>query len=80
MEGGRRIRAGGGAADDDPALARAEASDLAPRRLADMLDDDVGPGSRQLAHAGGDVVAVVVERLVGAELARKLELARRSRR
>ena len=54
--------------------ARAASSESLPRRLADVLDDDVGAAAGDLLHARGDVVRRVVDRRVGAELARPLEL------
>jgi hypothetical protein len=49
---------------------------MAPRRCADAVDDDVRPAAGQLLDACRHVVSVVVERRIGAELDRTIELVR----
>src|ERR671915_921222 len=61
MQRCRRVRTAGRAAHDDPPGVRGSGQALLPRRLAHVLDDDVGPAAaRRLLHGGYDIVTVVV--------------------
>src|SRR5205807_9245453 len=64
----RRVRPARGTADADaPGCARG-GEGARPGRLADVVDDDVRAAAGQLFHSGDDVLGVVVERSVRAEL------------
>ena len=75
---GGRVRAAGGAADDDAPAGLDRGERRLPGRLADGLDHEVGaPG---LLHRRGDVARVVVHHHVGAPPASPLELLVAARR
>jgi hypothetical protein len=75
VQRGRRIRAGCRAADRDAASGSCDGEGRLPRRLADVLDHDVGTASAgRLLHGFLHVAGGVVHRRVGAELARTSEL------
>ena len=70
----RRVRSGRRAAHAHAAGGTAAAERRLPGVGAHRLDDDVHAAVRQLLHARRDVLARVVHRRVGAELARAFEL------
>src|SRR5581483_6764724 len=75
VERGGRVRAARRTAHRDPAFARGDVEGRPPRRLADVLDDDVraAPAGR-LLDGRLHVARRVVDDRVGAELAGTLEL------
>ena len=73
-----RVRPGRGAADDDASFDARGVERSLPRRLADVVDDDVRAAARHVLDVCDDVVRLVIDRGVGAELARLLQLRRRS--
>src|SRR4051812_13033146 len=74
MEIRRRVRSGRGAADADTPRRPRRVECALPRRLADVIDHDVCAASGEVLHLGDDVVGVMVERAVRAELAGSLQL------
>ncbi len=69
VQGGRRVRPGRRAAHDDAALRAGRIEGAAPRRLADVVDDDVRAAAGQILDGRNDLLRRVVHARVGAELA-----------
>ena len=74
VQGRRRIRAGGRAADHDAALWTRRVERPPPRCLADVVDHDVRAAAGRLLDERDDVAGRVVDRSVRTELPRAFQL------